>query len=111
MIRPDLDYRISGNTDGALVLRAMRCGIKEFLVKPLKPEELAEAIERAMMGRTAVKEPGKLIAVIGTAGGVGASVLALLFVLQTFLISTLDSCGSKVWKAHALRTTDVHVLR
>ncbi len=69
-------FALSGNTDGNLVLRAMRCGIKEYLVKPIKPEELAEAVERAMMGRAAVKQPGKLISVIGTAGGVGASVLA-----------------------------------
>lgn len=69
-------FALSGNSQGDIVLRAMRSGIKEYLIKPLKPEELEQAIERASVGRSKGKEPGKLVSVMGSAGGVGATVLA-----------------------------------
>ena len=36
----------SSSTDGNLILRAMRAGAKEFLTTPLKPEDVAAALQR-----------------------------------------------------------------
>src|SRR5919106_3346651 len=41
----------SSSTDGNLILRAMRAGAKEFLTHPLKPEDLAAALERVARQR------------------------------------------------------------
>jgi len=75
---PDLPVvAVSSNTDGTLVLRAMRAGIKEYLLKPLAPAELDEALKRTLIVKEKTKQPGKLISVMGSAGGVGASTLAV----------------------------------
>src|SRR6185295_6547097 len=68
---------LSDNTDGNQVLRAMRAGIKEYLLKPLTPGELDEALKRSLVSKEREKQPGKLISVMGSAGGVGASMLAV----------------------------------
>ena len=45
--KPDLALLVaSASTDGAMILRAMRAGAKEFLTQPLKPEDLAAALQR-----------------------------------------------------------------
>jgi len=69
-------FTLSSQTDGDIVLRAMRAGIREYLLKPLKIEELEEALDRAIQTRSKTKEPGKLIAVMGSAGGVGCTTIA-----------------------------------
>ncbi len=75
---PDLPViALSDNTDGNQVLRAMRAGIKEYLLKPLTPGELDEALKRSLVSKEKEKQPGKLISVMGSAGGVGASMLAV----------------------------------
>lgn len=67
---------ISSSTDGEILLRAMRAGLKGFLLKPLKPDELRPIFEQIAAERTIEREPGKLISVVGCAGGVGATFLA-----------------------------------
>ncbi len=62
-------------TDGQLILKAMRLGIREFLPKPIDAKALTEAIERVAEGRVEVTKQGRLITVIGTSGGVGATLL------------------------------------
>lgn len=75
---PDLAViALSDKTDGNQVLRAMRAGIKEYLLKPLTPAELDEALKRTLIVKENEKVPGKLISVMGSAGGVGASMLAV----------------------------------
>lgn len=70
-------FALSGNTDGRVVLRAMRAGVREYLVKPLKSEELTDALERVVAGRSKTKQTGRLISVMGSSGGVGATTLAV----------------------------------
>ncbi|MBN2561492.1 MAG: response regulator [Phycisphaerae bacterium] len=74
---PDLPmFALSTHTEGDVVLRAMRAGIKEYLVKPLDLEELEQAISRIVDTPAKTKEPGKLISIMGSAGGVGCTSIA-----------------------------------
>ncbi|MBI3837351.1 MAG: MinD/ParA family protein [Planctomycetia bacterium] len=72
---------ISSSTDGNLILRAMRAGVKEFLPQPVRIEDLVAALERIgsqRFGRGDHKNPGcNVIAVAGATGGVGSTSLAV----------------------------------
>ncbi len=63
--------------DAELVMRAMRAGMREFLWKPFPPEQLGEVLLRvgseAMQGD---RRLGRLISVVGTGGGTGATQLS-----------------------------------
>src|SRR5215472_18220472 len=60
--------------DPALLMRAMRHGVREFLRKPLEAPLLREVLGRFEQerGTASPMAPKKLIAVIGAKGGVGA---------------------------------------
>jgi len=91
---PDLAViALSGNTDGNQVLRAMRAGIKEYLLKPLTPAELDEALKRTLVVKEKEKQPGRLISIMGSAGGVGASMLAVNLAVE---LAELVDEGNKV---------------
>ncbi|MCG8404627.1 MAG: response regulator [Phycisphaerales bacterium] len=75
--QPDLPiFALSKQKEGDVILQAMKAGIKEYLVKPLNVEELEQAVSRVASTQTTTKEPGKLISVMGSAGGVGCTTLA-----------------------------------
>lgn len=80
---PDLALLVaSSSTDGNLILRTMRAGAKEFLTQPLKPEDVAAAIQRVAKHRFGVEASGKrggckVIAIAGATGGVGSTSLAV----------------------------------
>lgn len=71
----------SSSTDGRLILESMRAGAKEFLTEPIKPEDLAAALQRVKQQRGASSGESsdgcKVIAVAGATGGVGSSSLAV----------------------------------
>lgn len=72
----------SSSTDGNLILRTMRAGAKEFLTQPLKPEDVAAAIQRVSKHRFGAQASGsrggcKVIAMAGATGGVGVTSLAV----------------------------------
>jgi pilus assembly protein CpaE len=54
----------------------MRSGIREFITKPIDPELMASAFERVTRDSGEHATQGHLIAVIGAAGGVGATSVA-----------------------------------
>ena len=72
---------ISASTDGKLILRAMRAGIKEFLPQPLRLQELLDALGRIgerRYGKGEQRSRGStVIAVAGATGGVGTTSLAV----------------------------------
>src|SRR6185295_2629191 len=72
---------ISSSTDGGLILRAMRAGVKEFLPQPVRIEDLVGALERIgsqRFGRGESKSRSSaVIAVAGATGGVGSTSLAV----------------------------------
>jgi pilus assembly protein CpaE len=71
----------SSSTDGNLILRTMRAGAKEFLTQPLKPEDLAAALQRVSSqragGASRASRGCTLIAVTGATGGVGSTSVAV----------------------------------
>ncbi len=69
-------FAASESSDGPLILKVMRLGVKEFLPKPMDESALGEAIHRVASHRVETVTQGKLITVLGTAGGVGATMLA-----------------------------------
>lgn len=75
--KPDLAvFALSKETQGDLVLKAMKAGIREYLIKPLNLDELEQAIAKITTTSVNSKEPGKLISVMGSAGGVGSTTIA-----------------------------------
>lgn len=80
--KPDVALLVaSSSTDGSLILRSMRAGAKEFLTKPLRPDDLATALQR--IGKTKFGSEGggagscRVITVAGCTGGVGSTSLAI----------------------------------
>ena len=68
-------FAASESTDGQLILKAMRLGLREFLPKPIDIQALQEAVDRVALGLTRVSSQGRLVTVIGTSGGVGSTLL------------------------------------
>jgi pilus assembly protein CpaE len=71
----------STSADGALILKSIRAGAREFLALPAEASELVDTIGRLFRGRenssvAAVKGP-QIIALTGAAGGVGSTSLAV----------------------------------
>ena len=64
-------------TDPQLMLRAMRAGIQEFLVRPIAAGELSAALERLARRTTSTVINGQVFAVFGSKGGVGTSTAAV----------------------------------
>ena len=61
-----------------IMLQAMRAGVTECVAEPLTQGALESAIARVMVQRTAPVE-GRVFAVIGAKGGVGATTIAVNF--------------------------------
>src|SRR5688500_18011158 len=68
---------VSESTDGQHILAAMRAGIREFLTKPIDRALLTQAFEKIVAQTNTSVKLGRLISVIGTIGGSGASSLAV----------------------------------
>jgi len=72
----------SSQNDATLMRRSMQAGAREFLVDPLQPEALREAITRTCARRpNPVKEPGKLLLFAPSKGGAGVTTVATNFAL------------------------------
>lgn len=72
---------VSSSSEGNLILRAMRAGAKEFLTHPVKPEDLAAALQRVSRQRPGAAGGGAcgctVITVTGVTGGVGTTSMAV----------------------------------
>src|SRR5262249_13327495 len=77
-------------TDAEFLLQAMRSGIRDFLQKPYNRIEVAALIDR--LGSECSAQPvkqagtGRVMVVLGTKGGVGASTVAVNLAVQLALI-------------------------
>lgn len=79
---PEVALLVASNSnDGSLILRTMRAGAKEFLTQPVRPDDLATALQR--ISRTQFGSEGgggsscRVITVSGCTGGVGSTSLAV----------------------------------
>ena len=77
-------FLTSSTVDQPLLLKAMRAGVKEFLLQPLKEEDVRQALSRfrkrmKSSGRQASARsiPRRIIDIIGTNGGVGTTTIAV----------------------------------
>ena len=75
-------FLTSEKTDQAVLMQAIRTGVKEFLSQPLKEEEVRDALNKFKKRReeSKNKEPvifGNIINIIGTKGGVGTTTIAV----------------------------------
>jgi len=69
-------FCIADHPNAEHVMLALRAGVREFLTKPVDRELLGEAVGKVASQISTTTEVGKLISILGTIGGVGASVLA-----------------------------------
>lgn len=68
---------VSVEGDREYLLRAMKAGAKDYLVKPFSSDDLRQSILGCMKsGVAGVNRRGRVIAVFGTKGGVGKSTVA-----------------------------------
>lgn len=65
------------SADSSLMLRAMRAGIQDYLIRPIDPDELTAALERISRRSVGTVTNGQVYAVFGSKGGVGASTVAV----------------------------------
>src|SRR3984885_7646493 len=78
---------VSARGDGQSILSALRAGAKEFLTQPVVLEEMFGALQRLKQGRATadglpssngnVKIESRVIAVVGSRGGVGSTSIAV----------------------------------
>jgi pilus assembly protein CpaE len=86
----------SSTADSELMIRCMRAGAREFLSLPFAPGAVAEAMVRATVRRTTIRNPsskkpdGKLHVFFGAKGGSGVTTLA-----ANFAICLARESGSK----------------
>lgn len=87
----------SSMADSELMIRCMRAGAREFLSMPFSPGTVAEAMVRAGVRRTTIRNPapkrpdGKLCVFFGAKGGAGVTTVA-----SNFAISVARESGKKV---------------
>ncbi|MBI1747805.1 MAG: AAA family ATPase [Acidobacteria bacterium] len=99
--QPPAVFVISHQPDPELIIRAMRAGASEFLVKPVRREQLVEALNRAGKQREGMtrsrKQSGKVYTFFSTKGGNGATTISTNFAVnlarqtgKTVLLADLD---------------------
>jgi pilus assembly protein CpaE len=72
-------FAVSADAQPELIIRAMRCGCREYLVKPLDLDQMVEALARVGGRKRERKDQptGQLVAFIGAKGGSGVTTLAI----------------------------------
>lgn len=68
---------VSRQEDPRLILSCMRAGVRDFINKPIDHEKLIEAFDKVFAQKSESVNYGKIICVIGSAGGVGTSTIAI----------------------------------
>ena len=79
-------FLTSSCMEPAVLLEALRAGVKEFIPQPVKREEFAQALqrcqERYLQRHPEQTKKGKLINVMGSKGGVGTTTIAVNLALS-----------------------------
>ncbi len=73
---PDVKLILGGTVNDIVMFRTlMRAGVSDYLISPLTADQLRESVSKMFEGGGGAKL-GRVIAFVGTAGGVGSSVVA-----------------------------------
>jgi pilus assembly protein CpaE len=77
-------FGLSRDSNPQSIIRAMRSGCSEYLIKPLTPEKLAESLQRIAEKHKGGpgRDNGKLVTLMGAKGGTGVTALALHLALD-----------------------------
>ncbi len=67
---------VAPNKDADTVIAAMRAGVLEFLVAPLDPSELSQAVQRVLSHVSTPTDQGRIFTVYSAKGGLGTTTLA-----------------------------------
>jgi pilus assembly protein CpaE len=76
-------FLTSNRTDSQLLLKAMRMGVKEFLLQPLNEQDVRHALAGFIArsgqasGHTVPGKIGRIISIMGSKGGVGTTTVAV----------------------------------
>jgi pilus assembly protein CpaE len=76
-------FLTSSVSDPSILIQALRAGAKEFILQPIKKDEVIEALKKFLQRRETSKvstircRQGKIINVIGSKGGVGTTTVAV----------------------------------
>jgi len=76
-------FLTSNRTDSQLLLKAMRMGVKEFLIQPLNEQDVRQALAGfkarigQVSGHTIPGKIGRIISIMGSKGGVGTTTVAV----------------------------------
>lgn len=72
-------FAASSKSQPDLIIRSMRCGCSEYLIKPIDREQLLEALARVGGRRKEKREQvaGQVLAFLSAKGGTGATTLAI----------------------------------
>lgn len=70
-------FALSASDNPQLILQAMRSGFREFLLRPIEDQHLADALNRISKLATSQQEHGKLICAFGAVGGCGTTTFAV----------------------------------
>ena len=82
----------SSVNDATLMRRSMQAGAREFLVEPVIPETVAEAVARTSSRQAAhEKAPAKMLVFVPSKGGVGVTTIA-----TNFALALTKESGAKV---------------
>jgi pilus assembly protein CpaE len=84
-------YAASSRDDAVLIKSSMRCGFSEFLNLPSETARLAEAIGGLRKRCEGDDALGRVISVLGSAGGVGCTTVAV-----NLAVELADKCGREV---------------
>ncbi len=83
-------FATSTSTDGPLILKTIRTGVREFLPRPIDGEALSDAIDKVATQHVDAGALGKLITVMGTSGGVGTTLIATNLAAELAMLTGLE---------------------
>jgi pilus assembly protein CpaE len=78
---------ISRSPDPSTIIKAMRAGCAQFVLSPVEPADLQNAITRVQSTRVHSALPSRRICVVGATGGVGATTIACNLALELAAVS------------------------
>jgi pilus assembly protein CpaE len=86
-------FAASSDSSPEQIIRAMRCGCSEYLIKPFQPDQVVDALAQVQARRrgSSQAQKGRVITLMGAKGGTGVTSLAIHLAL-TLLQKNQQKC-------------------